>query len=100
MEGLAVNRRSHRYNVERFNPKKLIEVEAKEKYCLEISNRFAALENLDAEVDINSSWKTIKDNINISAKESLGYFELKTYKPWFDEVRSKPLDERKQDKLQ
>jgi hypothetical protein len=27
---------------------------------------------LDAEVEINSAWKTIKENINISAKESLG----------------------------
>jgi hypothetical protein len=28
-------------------------VEGKEQYCVEISNRFAALENLDIEVDIN-----------------------------------------------
>jgi hypothetical protein len=25
-------------------------------------------------------------NFNISAKESLGYFELKKHKPWFDEI--------------
>jgi hypothetical protein len=30
------------------------------------------LENLDAEVEINSAWDTIRENINISAKESLG----------------------------
>jgi hypothetical protein len=30
-------------------------------------------EDLDAEVDINSAWETIRENINISAKESLGY---------------------------
>jgi hypothetical protein len=29
-----------------FNLKKLNEVEGKEHYCVEISNRFAALENL------------------------------------------------------
>jgi hypothetical protein len=34
------------------------------------------------------------------AKESLGYFELKKHKPWFDEGCSKLLDERKQAKLQ
>jgi hypothetical protein len=27
------------------------------------------LEDLDAEVDINSAWKTIKENIEISAKK-------------------------------
>jgi hypothetical protein len=33
--------------MERFNLKKLNEVEGKEQYSVEISNRFAALENLD-----------------------------------------------------
>jgi hypothetical protein len=32
--------------MERFNLKKLNEVEGKEQYLVEISNRFAALENL------------------------------------------------------
>jgi hypothetical protein len=40
---------------------------------------------LDAEVDINSAWETIRKDINISAKQSLGYYELKRYNPWFDE---------------
>jgi hypothetical protein len=43
------------------------------------------LENLDTEVDINRAWKTIRENIRISAKESLGYYELKKQKLWFDE---------------
>jgi hypothetical protein len=43
----------HRFQMKRFNLKRLNEVEGKEQYCIEISNRFAALENLDAEVDIN-----------------------------------------------
>jgi hypothetical protein len=50
-----------------------------------VSNRFAALEDLDTEVEINSAWETIRENINISAKESLVYFELKEHEPWFDE---------------
>jgi hypothetical protein len=40
--------------MERFNLEKLNEVEGKEQYCVEVSNRFAALEDLDAEVEINS----------------------------------------------
>jgi restriction endonuclease S subunit len=51
-------------------------------------------------VEINSAWEMIRENINISAKESLGYFELKKHKPWFDEGCSRLLDQRKQAKLQ
>jgi hypothetical protein len=38
------------------------------------------LENLDIEVDISRAWKTVRENIKISAKESLGYYELKKHK--------------------
>jgi hypothetical protein len=65
-----------------------------------VSNRFAALEDWDAEVEINSAWETIRENIKISAKESLGYFELKKHKPWFDEGCSELLYLRKEAKLQ
>jgi hypothetical protein len=34
----------------RFNVKKLNEVEGKEQYRVEVSNRFAALEDLDSEM--------------------------------------------------
>jgi hypothetical protein len=69
-EILAVNKqRSQRFHTERFNLKKLNDVEDKEKFCVEVSNRSAALEDLDAEVEINSAWETIRENIRISAKE-------------------------------
>jgi hypothetical protein len=58
--------------MERFNLKKLNEVEGKEKYRVEVSNMFAELEDLDAEVEINTIWETIRENIKISAKGSLG----------------------------
>jgi hypothetical protein len=41
---------------------------------------------MDAEVEINSVWETIRGNIKISAKGSLGYRELKKHKPRFDEA--------------
>jgi hypothetical protein len=63
---------THRFLMERFNLKKLNEVEGKEQHRVEISNRFAALEIFDAEVDINKAWETIRRNITISARESLG----------------------------
>jgi uncharacterized protein YaaR (DUF327 family) len=51
-------------------------------------------------VNINGAWKTITVHINISAKESLGYHELKEQKPLFDEGYSELLDQRKQAQLQ
>jgi hypothetical protein len=47
------------------------------------------------------SFKTyIKEIIKISAKESLGPYEMNQHKPWFDEECSKFLDQRKQAKMQ
>jgi hypothetical protein len=51
-------------------------------------------------VDINRAWETIRENTKISAKCSLGYYELKKHKPWFDEDCSELLDQRKEAKLQ
>jgi hypothetical protein len=56
--------------MERFNLKKLNEVEGKEQFFIEDSNRFAALEDLDAEVEINSAWETNRENKNFSQRES------------------------------
>jgi hypothetical protein len=67
-----------------FQSKKLNEVEGKEKYCVEVSNRFAALEDLDGEVEITTVWETIRENIKITAKESLGYTEMKKHKQWLN----------------
>jgi hypothetical protein len=75
-------------------------LEGKEQYCVEISNRFADLENLDTEVNINRGWETVRENIKTSVKESLGCYELKKHKPWFDEGCSKLLEQRKQATLQ
>jgi hypothetical protein len=84
-EKLAVNKqRSQIFRMERFDLKKSNEVEGKEKYRFDVSDRFTALEYLNAEVEVNSAWKTIRENIKISAIGSLGYFELKKHKP-FDE---------------
>jgi hypothetical protein len=88
--------RSHRFHLERFNLKKLKEAEGKERYRVEVSNRFAALEDLAAEVEINSAWKTIRENIKLFFKESLGYYELKKHKKRFNKRCSKLLHQRKQ----
>jgi hypothetical protein len=56
------------------------------------------LENLNTE-DIDCAWETTWQNIKISVKELLGYYELKKHKPWFDEGCSTLLDQRKQAKM-
>jgi hypothetical protein len=73
----ANKQRSHRFYMERLNLKKLNEVEGKEQYCVEVPNRFAALEDLDNEVHIIRAWETITENIKISGKESIDNHELK-----------------------
>jgi hypothetical protein len=100
-ERLAVSKQTaYKVRMEKFNLKKLNKVEGKQQYCVEISNTFAALENLDTVMDVNKAWETIRENIKTAARESLGYCELKKNKPWFDEGFSKLLDQRKQAKMQ
>ena len=45
-------------------------MEVRTQYQIKTSNRFAALKNFDSE-DINRAWEDIKENIKISAKDSL-----------------------------
>jgi hypothetical protein len=42
----------HRFHKERINLKALNEVEGKEKYHVEVPNRFAISEDLDADMDL------------------------------------------------
>ena len=100
-ERLAVNKKAaQKFEGERFNLRKLHELEVKEKYQIEITNRFAALENLDVDEDVNRAWENIKENIETSAKESLGLHEWKQHKPLFDTECLDFLDQRKQAKMQ
>jgi hypothetical protein len=86
--------------VERFNLQKLNEVECKEQYCVEISNRFTALENLHTKVGISRAWETSRENIKIAAKDSVGNYKLKKHNQWFNERCSGLFDQRKQTKFQ
>ena len=61
---------------------------------------FEALENLSDDDKVNRTWENIKENIQTSAKESLGLHELKQNKPWFDEECSGFFDQRKRAKMQ
>ena len=79
---------------------KLNELEVRIQYQIEITNRFAALENLGDGKDIKRAWENIKENLRTSAKESLDLHKLKQHRPWFDEECLHFLDQRKQAKMQ
>ena len=79
--------------------RKLNELGVRKEYEIEITNRFAALENLNVDEDVNRAWENIKENIKTSAKESLGLHELKQHIPWFDKECVGFLEQRKQAKV-
>ena len=84
-ERLGVSKQAaQRFDVERFNLRKLNELVVRKQYQVEFTNRFADLENLSNDEDINRVWENNKENIKTSAKKSLGLQELKQPKPWFD----------------
>jgi hypothetical protein len=75
-------------------------LEVRTQYRIEITNRFAALENVNDDEDINRAWENIKVNIKTSSKESLGLHEMKQHKQWFDKECLGILDQRTQHKIQ
>ena len=58
------------------------------------------MENLNDDEDANRTSENIKENIQTSAKESLGPQELKQNKPWFDEECLGFFDQKKRAKMQ
>jgi len=100
-ERLGVGKQAaQRFDRQRFSLRALNEPEIREHHQIEITNRFAALENSNDDEDVNTTWENIKENIQTSAKESLGLHELKQNKPWFDEECLGFLDQRKRAKMQ
>ena len=84
-ERLAVSKQAaQNLDGEKFNLRKLKDLEVKKQYQIEITSRFAALGNISDDGDINRAWENIKENIKTSAKESLGLHEVKQHQPWFD----------------
>jgi hypothetical protein len=66
MERPPVSKRMvKKMDVDRFNLQQLNEEEVKEQYQVTIKHKFAALENLDDNGDIDRGWETIRENIRI-----------------------------------
>ena len=71
--------------MERFNLRKLSELEVTKECPFKISNKFAALEDLNDGEDINRAWENIKRNFKTLGKGSLGLYMSKQHKPYFGE---------------
>jgi hypothetical protein len=100
-ERLAVKKQAtQKFDWIRFNLRKLNDLEVRKQYKIEFTNRFAALENISEDEDINRASEGIKENIKTSATYSLCMHERKQHKPWFDEECLVILDQRKQAKIQ
>ena len=70
-ERLAVSKQEvQKFDVGRFNLRKPSELEIGKQYQSKISNRSAALENLNDSEDIKRAWKNIKENMKTAATES------------------------------
>jgi hypothetical protein len=72
----VIKRVAQKFDMQRFDLRKLNDADVKEQYQVKITNRFAALENRDDNVHMNTAWENIRENIKTSAKESLGNYEL------------------------
>jgi len=60
-ERLAVSKQTtQKFDVEILNVRKLIELEVRKQYQNKISNRYAALENLNERENIKRAWETKK----------------------------------------
>ena len=66
----------------------------RKQYQIKISYRFATMENLKYSEDINRAWEN-RENIIISAEDSLCLYQLKQHELWFDEECLAFLDLRK-----
>ena len=67
-----------KFDAARFYLRKLNKLEVRKQYQIKNSDNFAVLDNLIDDEDINRAWENIKQN-------SLGLYELKQHKPWFDD---------------
>jgi len=68
---LAVSKQAaQKFDGKKFNLRKLNELEVRKENQIEITNRFAPLENLSDDEDINRTWENFKRNIKTTAKGS------------------------------
>jgi hypothetical protein len=56
----VIKRVAQKFDMQRFGLRKLNDAEVKKQCQVKIANRFAALENVDDNVDMNRAWENIR----------------------------------------
>ena len=80
--------------------------DVKQKFCIELRNRFNCLSELDGEEDVvgegspgvarlETKWKSFRDSFNDTAEKVLG-FQKSPKKPWISNGSWRKIEERKQ----
>jgi hypothetical protein len=69
---VASKQEAQQFGVQRFNLRKLCQLEVTKQYHMKFSKRFPALEFLNNSECTNMAWENTKENIKTSAMESLG----------------------------
>jgi hypothetical protein len=69
------------FDMKRYNVKKLNDVEVKGEYVAKIPNRFAGLENMGSDNDVEKRkvCESIGENVSASCTENLGYINFKVH---------------------
>jgi len=74
-ERLTVSKHAaQKFDADRFNLRKINELQVWKQYQIKNLKKLAALENLIDSEDINRAWENIKENTKTSAKESLSLY--------------------------
>jgi len=85
-ERLSISKQEGKnFDGERFNLRKLSELDVRKQCQIKITNRLAALKSFSDGQDINRAWVNINDNIKTSTKDSPGLHELRQHKQWLGE---------------
>jgi hypothetical protein len=58
---LVIKRVAQKFDMQRFDLRKLNAAGVREQYQVKITNRFAAFENFDDNVDMNRAWENIRE---------------------------------------
>ena len=91
LKSIRANPNSIRHNIAALkNPA------TQEQFAVSISNRFAALEDLDGE---DSDWPTFKEAVTSAASETLGRARAVPKKPWISQETLAIIEERRQARL-
>jgi len=84
--------KAHNFDGERFCIRKLSDQQFRKQYQIKISYRSVDVENLSDTEEIIRGW----ENVTNPSNGSLGLYELKQHKTWFDEECLRFLNQRKQ----